>query len=52
MDTGTLRGIATAIALLAFIALVAWAWSGRRKARFDRAARMPLEDDAAGRGES
>ena len=36
------------IALLAiFVGIVIWAWSGRRKADFDEAARIPLEDDDA-----
>jgi cytochrome c oxidase cbb3-type subunit 4 len=45
MDAGTLRGLATLLALLAFLGVVWWAWSGRQKQRFDEAARMPLEDD-------
>ncbi len=36
------------LALLAiFIGIVAWAWSKRRKERFEQAARMPLEDEGA-----
>lgn len=45
MSTGTLQGLATLAALLAFVGVAAWAWSVRRKDRFDAAARMPLEDD-------
>jgi cytochrome c oxidase cbb3-type subunit 4 len=45
MDIGTVRGLITAALFVAFIALVAWAWSKRRKADFDALARMPLEDD-------
>lgn len=37
-------GIVTAILLVAFIGGVIWAWSGKRKASFDAAARLPLED--------
>ena len=34
------------VALLAvFIAIVAWAWSGKRREEFEQAARMPLDDD-------
>ena len=29
-----------------FIGIVAWAWSRKRKADFDAAARLPLEEDA------
>ena len=39
-----LSGIVTAILLLLFLAGCAWAWSPRRNAGFDAAARLPLED--------
>ncbi len=42
---GTLRGLATLSAMLGFIAVCAWAWSRRRRERFDDAARLPLEED-------
>lgn len=48
MDTalmGTLRELATLLAMTAFIAVCVWAWSRRRRERFDEAARMPLEED-------
>ena len=45
MEPGTLRGLATLVALLAFVGVVWWAWSGRQKQKFDDAARMPLEED-------
>ena len=35
----------TAALFIAFLALVFWAYSKRRKADFDVLARMPLEDD-------
>ena len=41
-------GIATAILLAVFLGGWAWAWSPRRRAAFDAAARTPLEDDASG----
>jgi cytochrome c oxidase cbb3-type subunit 4 len=31
--------------LVLFIAIVIWAWSGKRKRAFDEAAHIPLEDD-------
>jgi cytochrome c oxidase cbb3-type subunit IV len=40
-----LRGVATALAMLAFLSVVAWAWSRRRRDSFDAAARLPLEED-------
>ena len=45
MDLGTARGLITLALLIAFVALVVWAWSKRRKAEFDELSRMPLEDD-------
>jgi cytochrome c oxidase cbb3-type subunit 4 len=45
MDRGDLQGLATLLALLAFVGVVWWAWSGRQKQKFDAAARMPLEED-------
>ena len=45
MDIGTVRGLITLALLVAFVALVIWAWSKRRKAEFDELARLPLEDD-------
>ena len=40
-----LRGIATALAMLAFVSVAVWAWSQRRRDAFDAAARLPLEED-------
>ncbi len=45
MDEGTLRGLWTLLALVAFVGVAWWAWSGHRQARFDEAARLPLEED-------
>ena len=45
MDIGTFRGIVTGVLLVSFLALIAWAWSRRRTASFDAAARMPLEEE-------
>lgn len=44
-----LSGIITAILLVLFVAGWAWAWSPRRKAAFDDAAKLPLADDAEDR---
>ena len=46
MDAGILHGVWTATLLAVFAAIVAWAWSGRRKRDFDEAARLPLDEDA------
>ena len=45
MKSGLLSGIFTALLLLAFVGIVAWAWSSRRREQFDAAARLPLEED-------
>ena len=45
MNAGLLHGLWTALLLAAFLAIVVWAWSSRRKPDFDEAARLPLEDD-------
>lgn len=43
---GFVAGIATLISMIAFLAVVAWSYSGRRTADYARAARMALEEDA------
>lgn len=40
-----MRSLVTVLTFLAFIAIVFWAWSGRRREEFDEAARMALDDD-------
>ncbi|MBN8412361.1 cbb3-type cytochrome c oxidase subunit 3 [Halomonas denitrificans] len=45
MDIGTFRGILTGILLVAFLGLVAWAYSSRRKREFEQAANLPFADD-------
>lgn len=45
MDIGTFRGVITIVLIVAFIGLVFWAYSGRRRAEFEAAAQMPLEDE-------
>lgn len=47
MDAGLWRGIFTAVMLVLFLGIWAWAWSSRRKETFDAAARQPLEHDDA-----
>jgi cytochrome c oxidase cbb3-type subunit 4 len=44
MDMPTLRGVLTLILMLAFLGVVVWAWSSRRKQDFEAAARLPLDD--------
>ncbi len=45
MDIGTLRGIGTAVVFIAFIGVVLWAYSSRRKDSFDEAANLPFADE-------
>ena len=45
MDINDLRGIVTAITMLAFVALSLFAWRRYRAAEFEESARRPLEDD-------
>jgi cytochrome c oxidase cbb3-type subunit 4 len=48
MDMPTLRGILTLVLMLAFLGVVVWAWSSRRKQDFEEAARLPLHDADGG----
>jgi len=45
IDMGLVRGVATVFALLAFLAVVAWAYGKRSQEGFKAAARLPLEED-------
>ncbi len=44
MDIGTIRGLVTLLLMLAFIGLVFWAYSKRRKADFDEMANLPFHE--------
>jgi cytochrome c oxidase cbb3-type subunit 4 len=43
---GWVAGITTLMSMLAFIGVVAYCYSGRRRSDFDATARLPLEEDA------
>ena len=43
---GWVAGISTLLSMMAFIGVVIWNYSGRRAPEYDRAARMPLEEDS------
>ena len=45
MDAGDWRGIFTIIMFVLLIGICLWAWSSRRKADFDEAAQLPLNDE-------
>jgi cbb3-type cytochrome oxidase subunit 3 len=41
-----MRGLMTALLLVAFVAICAYAYSGRRRTAYEALARLPLEEDA------
>jgi len=45
VDLGTLQGIGTALAMVAFISVCLWAYSAGNRRRFDDAAQLPFADD-------
>lgn len=45
MDINDLRSLFTVLSFLAFVGIVWWAYSSRRKDAYEAAARIPLEDD-------
>jgi len=49
IDRGTFHGLLTLLAMVGFVAIALWAWSAARKPDFERAARMPLDDEGDGR---
>lgn len=45
MISGVLSGILTAILIVAFLGIWAWAWSKKNRSAFDEMAKLPLEDN-------
>lgn len=45
MDIGTFRGITTLLVMIAFLGVVFWAYSKRRKNDFDEAKNLPFADE-------
>ena len=45
MDIGTLRGLGTVLVFVAFVGVVLWAYSSKRKTGFDEAANLPFADE-------
>ncbi len=45
IDINTLRGLATVFCLVAFIAVVLWAYSDRKHKDFEEAANLPFQDE-------
>lgn len=48
MEQGDWLGVGTLLAFIAFIGVCVWAWSDKRKARFDEAAQLPFADEHLG----
>jgi len=46
VDINDLRSLFTVLAFVAFIGIVWWAYSDRRKQTYDAAAMLPLDDDS------
>lgn len=49
--SGILSGLSTALAMLAFVGTVLWAYHRRREKDFEALSRLPLEEDAIKRQE-
>ena len=47
-----IRGLGTLVVLIAFIGLILWVYSPRRKAEFDDATMLPFADDPPARSEA
>ena len=45
MDYNFFSSAMTVVMLVVFIGIVLWAWSGKRSAAFDEAARVPFDDE-------
>ena len=45
MDIGTIRGLGTVVVMVAFVGVLLWAYSGKRKARAAAAALLPFADE-------
>ena len=45
MDYSLFSSVMTVVMLVVFLVIVAWTYSSRRRAAFEAAARVPLEDD-------
>lgn len=46
IDIGTLRGLGSALVLIAFTAVTLWAYSGKRRDAFVEAANLPFADES------
>jgi cytochrome c oxidase cbb3-type subunit 4 len=44
-DINSLRSLATVVSFVVFIGILVWAFSGRKSADFEQAAKLPFEQD-------
>ncbi len=51
MVVDLIQALWSLVSLCTFVAIVIWAYSPKRKAAFDEAARIPLDDDGPVGGE-
>ncbi len=49
MDINDLRGLSTLLMMIAFIGVVFWAYSSKRKDDFEQAANLPFADEEMNR---
>ena len=52
MDLNDFRSAVTVISFLAFLGIVAWAWSRTRREGFEHAAQLPFVEEADGASQS
>lgn len=45
MDQGTMQGIGTILAMIAFLGICWWAFSKHKKKDFDEASKLPFDED-------
>jgi len=48
--TGLVRGLMAGVLLAMFVGLWIWAFAAKRRAWFESASRLPLEEDGSGGG--
>ena len=45
MNFSLIHSVWTIVVMVLFVGIVIWAWSSKRKARFDEAANIPFKED-------
>jgi cytochrome c oxidase cbb3-type subunit IV len=45
VDINIIRSLVTVVMLIAFVGIVMWAWSAKRKRDFEQAAQLPFVED-------